>query len=104
METNLEIANKQYPEYLIQMYSSKSNIFKTSFDSKTGKGTGNMTNWYLCNGLNGTPNLNNNTQSIKYIIHVSREPINGLFKLNHLFRIINKINLLKILKYGILIM
>ena len=36
-----------------------------------------MKNWYLCNGLNGTPNLNNNTQLIQYIIYISTESIIG---------------------------
>jgi preprotein translocase subunit SecY len=46
----------------------------------TDKGIGNMTNWYLCNGRYGTPNLNNNNniKLTQHIIHMS-EPINGIF-------------------------
>ena len=64
------------------MFSSKSTILK-SFDFKTGKGTGNMTNWYLCNGRYGTPNLNNNTnnQLIQYIIQM---PVNGKYILKNI--------------------
>ena len=63
---------KQYPEYSIQMIGSKSTIFE-SFNSTTGKGINNMTNWYLCNGRYQTPNLNNNNnQLFKYIIYMSQ--------------------------------
>lgn len=46
----------KYPEYSIQMIASKSNIIK-SFNLTTGKGFGNFTNWFLCNGLNGLNRL-----------------------------------------------
>jgi hypothetical protein len=59
------------------MIGSKSKIFE-SFNSITGKGINNMTNWYLCNGRYQTPNLNNNNnQLFKYIIYVS-QPVQGM--------------------------
>ena len=70
LKENIEqIKNEKYPpDYSIQMIGSKSNIFK-SFDL-TGKGINNITNWYLCNGRYGTPNLNyNNNNDFKYIIY-----------------------------------
>ena len=59
------------------MIGSKSKIFE-SFNSTTGKGINNMTNWYLCNGRYQTPNLNNNNnQLFKYIIYMS-QPVQGM--------------------------
>ena len=61
------------------MIGSKSKIFE-SFNSTTGKGINNMTNWYLCNGRYQTPNLNNNNnnnQLFKYIIYIS-QPVQGM--------------------------
>ena len=60
------------------MIGSKSKIFE-SFNSATGKGIYNMTNWYLCNGRYQTPNLNknNNNQLFKYIIYMS-QPVQGM--------------------------
>jgi hypothetical protein len=41
------------------------------------------TNWYLCNGLNDTPNLNNknNEKLFKYIIYIT-ESVRGIHKKN----------------------
>jgi hypothetical protein len=81
LKENIEqIKNEKYPsDYSIQMIASKSNIFK-SFDL-TGKGNGNMTNWYLCNGRYNTPNLNNDNNDYKYIIYLSQKEImSGIYE------------------------
>ena len=56
------------------MIGSNSNIFG-SFDT-TGKGINKMTNWYLCNGRYGTPDLNNN-KHYKFIVY--SETISGIY-------------------------
>ena len=81
LKENIEqIKNEKYPsDYSIQMIASKSNIFK-SFDL-TGKGNDNMTNWYLSNGSNNTPNLNNDNNDYKYIIYLSQKEImSGIYE------------------------
>jgi hypothetical protein len=57
------------------MIASKSDVFK-SFNLTTGKGFGYFTNWYLCNGLNGTPNLNNkNNENYLNILFMSQSQL-----------------------------
>jgi hypothetical protein len=77
-----DLENPKYSEYSIQMIASKSDVFK-SFNLTTGKGFGYFTNWYLCNELNGTPNLNNknNEKLFKYIIYIT-EPVKGIYNKN----------------------
>ncbi len=70
-----DLENPKYSEYSIQMIASKSDVFK-SFNLTTGKGFGYFTNWYLCNGLNGTPNLNNkNNENYLNILFMSQSQL-----------------------------
>jgi hypothetical protein len=70
-----DLENPKYSEYSIQMIASKSDVFK-SFNLTTGKGFGYFTNWYLCNGLNGTPNLNNkNNENYLNILFISQSQL-----------------------------
>ena len=53
-----EYKNKtKIPKYSIQMLGNSENSTILSLFDSTGKGFGDMEDWYLCNGQNGAPDL-----------------------------------------------